>query len=121
MRTPFVSTHQAIQLALPSDPLPCLGLLEELQQLLCRGTNYTNDVAWYVLHSGGLSLLCMVAQFGIPSVHSLCLSKEKKKKGKKERREESEAISFESRPPRGGQAHAACCLFRAVPCCVAMQ
>lgn len=68
--------------------------------------NCTNDIAWYVLCSGGLSLLHTFAQFGIPSTHSLCVKKKRKRKErKKEWREggrgESQAISFESRPPCG--------------------
>lgn len=49
--------------------------------------NCTNDIAWYVLYSGGLSLLHTIAQFGIPSTHSLCIKK-KKNKRRKERKKE---------------------------------
>ena len=96
-----MSIHQAVQLELPSDPLPCIGLLEELQQLLCRGTTlmilhgmcYTVAACPFCVQSLSLGFL--------PCIH--CLFQKKKRKERREGvREKSHAISFESRPPRGG-------------------
>lgn len=81
MRTSFVSILQAVQLEVPSCPLPCIGLLEELQQLLCRGT--TLMILHGMCHMVAACLFC-VQSLGLgflPHIH--CLFQKKKKKERK--------------------------------------